>query len=305
MQEDVGAKPKTDADEKKRKAENVAQMGKGRAAKKTGSRFLELKSSIVDRLKTIHQMLEEDANRGKSSVAGGNNPKEIIAAQAELREQIRQAQDEWKELDGLYKNEARKRKSKFTKEELEVQETLVLRLQQEIDKVKELQMKGYARGGGAEDLAAQLNTAALSTLASDEVLGGGGGGGGRGGDRWGGDEPGVSVTDGQRMQLQQLEERDAEFDNQLDEIGEGIQDLAEIAQMQGEEVRRQNVMLENVSNKIDHVHEHVQNVNAKMKDKLDEVGRSTDKLCVDIICIVMAIGFAAVFYQIAKSTGAI
>ena len=28
------------------------------------------------------------------------------------------------------------------------------------------------------------------------------------------------------------------------------------------------------------------NVNAKMKETLDEVGRSSDKLCVDIMCIV-------------------
>ena len=54
------------------------------------------------------------------------------------------------------------------------------------------------------------------------------------------------MTDGQKMQIQALEERDVDFDNQLDQIGEGILDLAEIAEQQGEEVRRQNAMLDNV-----------------------------------------------------------
>jgi hypothetical protein len=49
------------------------------------------------------------------------------------------------------------------------------------------------------------------------------------------------------MQIQELETRDQEFDNQLDQIGEGIMDLAEIAEQQGEEVRRQNVMLDSVT----------------------------------------------------------
>jgi len=37
-----------------------------------------------------------------------------------------------------------------------------------------------------------------------------------------------------------------------------------------------------------------------MKETLEEVGRSSDKLCVDICCIVLAIGFVAAFYRIAQ-----
>ena len=57
---------------------------------------------------------------------------------------------------------------------------------------------------------------------------------------------GVALTDNQRIQIQELEQRDADFDNQLDQIGEGIMDLAEIAEQQGEEVKRQSAMLDNV-----------------------------------------------------------
>ena len=120
IQEQVGVKEKTSAEEKRNRAEQAGQltMGKGKKGKKTGSRFLELKSSIVDRLKTVHGLIEEQSESRRL------NPKEAIAAQAEIRELIRQASDEWGELNEMYKKEARKRKSKFTPEELEVQQAL-------------------------------------------------------------------------------------------------------------------------------------------------------------------------------------
>jgi len=104
----------------------------------------------------------------------------------------------------------------------------------------------------------------------------------------------------QQQQVMQLEDRDQDFDLQLDELGEGIQDLAEIAQQQGEEVGRQNVMLDTVHGKMDKVNERVSKVNDRMKETLEEVGRAGDKIMVDIMCIVLAIGFAAVLYNFAK-----
>ena len=165
IQEDVGAKPKTTDEEKKAKAENPTNMGKTKKAQKRGSRFLELKSSIIERLQRIHELMREETDRNKNSfnVASSNNPKEIIARQAGIREEIRQASDDWKELDGIYKNEAKKRKSKFSQEDLELQHVLVQRLYAQIDSVKESQMKGYAPGAG-EDLAANLNLKALAAL---------------------------------------------------------------------------------------------------------------------------------------------
>ena len=54
-----------------------------------------------------------------------------------------------------------------------------------------------------------------------------------------------------RRQASNKLERDADFDGQLDEFGiEGIQDLAEIAALRREEVKRQPVMLESLNNKM-------------------------------------------------------
>jgi len=267
-----------------------------------GSRFLELKSSIVDKLKLVHGLLQEQADReaGKIRVAGGNNPKEIIAKQAAVREHIRQMQEEWAEMDALYKNEARKKRSKFTQAELEAQQVLLLSLQSEIEKVREIQQRGYVRAAGdAADVVITLNTTTLASLDAADAFSntpqGSAPGWGNGNNN---DEEDVALTSDQRMRIQQLKQRDTEFDQHLDDIGEGIQDLAEIAAMQGEEVKRQNVMLDNLGRRIDNVHEHVTTVNSKMKDTLTEVGRASDKLCVDIICVLFAVGFAAAFYQI-------
>jgi t-SNARE complex subunit (syntaxin) len=124
-----------------------------------------------------------------------------------------------------------------------------------------------------------------------------------GGKSWTAGTSGVAMTGNQQLALQQIRDRDAEFDQDLDEIGEGIQDLHELALRQGEEVKRQNQMLNEVGSKIDNAHEHMVNVNAKMKDTLNEVGRSSDKLCVDIMCIVLGIGLAAVIYKMATGGG--
>lgn len=288
IQEDIGAKPKTSDDAKRAKAQNAAKMGSTKKAEKKGSKFLELKSTIVDRLKTIHQLLK-DTKQLEGAGYGGDNAKDIIKMQAETRENVRQATDEWRELEAIYKKEARKKKSKFTTEELEVQSELVKRLYAEIEKVKDAQMKGYARSR-TPDAAVALNTKALSYNPS----------GGSKKPSWGGAGGGVALTSDQKQQMLQLEERDADFDLQLDEIGEGILDLQEIAQQQGEEVRLQNQMLDKVDKKLDKNLERMSTVNSRMKDTLEEVGRAGDKLMVDIMCIVLAIGFGAVIWNFLK-----
>ena len=168
IQEQVGAVEKTSSDDKKARAAAAGQqlqMGTGKKAQRKGSRFLELKSSIVARLKTVHKIQDEQMNSNRT------NPKEAIAAQAEIRELIRQSSDEWSELNELYKRESRKKKSKFTPEELEVQNTLVVQLSKEIEKVREAQLQGYMNRSGLDE-GIQFNLGALAALDSMDMGGG-------------------------------------------------------------------------------------------------------------------------------------
>ena len=105
------------------------------------------------------------------------------------------------------------------------------------------------------------------------------------------------MTDSQAQQLSIIQSKDEEFDIQLETIGEGLQDLSEIAKMQNEEVRRQNAMLETVGSKIIEANDHITNVNQRMKETLAEV-RGADKICVDIMCVVLIIGLSAVLYKL-------
>ena len=101
----------------------------------------------------------------------------------------------------------------------------------------------------------------------------------------------------QKQMIQVIEQRDAEFDLELDEIGDGIKDLAEIAAAQGEEVTRQGQLLNKVGGNIDNNLANMEKVNGRMKETLEEVARSSDKMMVDIMCIVLMIGFGAVIYK--------
>jgi t-SNARE complex subunit (syntaxin) len=119
----------------------------------------------------------------------------------------------------------------------------------------------------------------------------------KGKNSWDGPGGGVALTGDQQQQILEIEQRDADFDLQLDELGEGIQDLAEIAQAQGEEVALQSKMLDQAETKIDRNLNRMEKVNGRMKETLEEVGRASDKLMVDIICIALMLGMGAVVYN--------
>ena len=54
---------------------------------------------------------------------------------------IRMLTEEWRELDGIYRVEARKKRSKFTADELKNQAHTVMTLSNEITRVKEIQRR--------------------------------------------------------------------------------------------------------------------------------------------------------------------
>ena len=109
------------------------------------------------------------------------------------------------------------------------------------------------------------------------------------------------MTGNQRLALHQIRECDAEFDQDLDEIDLGVQDLHELALRQGEEGRRQKQMLNEVGSKIEKDQELMGKDDEKMNDTLIKVRRSWDKLCVDIMCIVIFVCLVAVIYKTVRS----
>jgi hypothetical protein len=57
-----------------------------------------------------------------------------------------------------------------------------------------------------------------------------------------------------------------------------VDDLHELAKVANEEIKLQSKMLDTLEAKIDDVHDHVTNVNAKLKTTLEDA-RKSDKIC--------------------------
>ena len=129
--------------------------------------------------------------------------------------------------------------------------------------------------------------------------GGGGGGGGGGSSTWAGGNGGGrnnDMTQDHRRDLQRLKERDALIDIEIVNIGKGVDELRDLALAANEEVKLQNKMLDVLETKIDDVHEHVTNVNAKLKTTLEEA-RKSDKVCIKIICFCKSGGAFIINYS--------
>ena len=251
-------------------------------------RFLDLKEAMMESLKDIRRMAAEGAENPTA------NPKEQIALDARIKRSLRGLTEDWHDLDGLVQAELRKRKSKFDADELATREELVLRLLREIDDVKAAHRAGYgdrSRGSAPVDRGLVSKEDCELFRPAEPVAGGQTGGAARPREQ-------EAITEEQQQQLQAIKERDRGFDDQIGEIGRGIETLADIANAQNEEVKKQSVMLEDLAARMDNVHDHVTNVNMKMKTTLDEVGRSSDKLCVDVMCLLFLIGMIVVMYQL-------
>ena len=105
------------------------------------------------------------------------------------------------------------------------------------------------------------------------------------------------ISDGQRMQLKVIRDRDAAIDEEIAKLGEGVEELREIALAQNEQVKTQNIMLTDLEIKVDAVHDKVFHVNQRLKNTLEEV-RSSDKICLDILCILILIGMIVVVVKV-------
>ena len=62
-------------------------------------------------------------------------------------------------------------------------------------------------------------------------------------------------------------------------------------------------MLDTLEEKVDDVHEHLTNVNIKLKNTLEEA-RKSDKICCDILCLLLLIGMIAVVVELSKQKAA-
>jgi hypothetical protein len=235
-------------------------------------RFVKLEGIIVDRLKKIHSLINKEAQWKRSSldcsIVGGTNRKDAIQRRANIREEMRQLEYGWEELNILYMTEARKRKSKFTQEQLDTQQNSVQKLYLEVEKLKEKYTK-YSieteRRTGNNSAVAKINAQVLTIAGFDTTNDPSTSSRGA---IWPSSRGGVEMTQQQAQRLEQINKCDEELNIALDRIAEAIDDLNDIAMMQQEEIKKQNTVLSHVSGKIGKTYDHTVTVNTKMNTLL-------------------------------------
>jgi len=247
-------------------------------------RFLDLRNQMRERVAEIYDTLSAVQQMEKSP---GANPKGIIEGNSKVRTELKTLTENWAELDALYKAEAKKKRSKYSKESMQERQQVLTDTRLEIEKIREMQRKGYNKN---------YSSVQLMRMEDSEMFRGGAGGGGGGGGAAGGGRNNDMTSD-HKAQLQALKQRDQAIDQQVVEIGKGVDVLLDLARSMGEEVKIQSKMLDSLEQNIDDVKDHVTTINAKLKNTLDEA-RKSDKICVDIFCILLMVGMIIILYRL-------
>ena len=104
----------------------------------------------------------------------------------------------------------------------------------------------------------------------------------------------------EKAKMQEWEEEKARQDQDLDEIGNVVDQLREQSKLASENIDRTNKKVKQVTKKTVQTTKKVNQQNKKLKDLVKKL-RSGDKLCIDIVLILIVLGLIAVLYNIIKS----
>ena len=86
-------------------------------------------------------------------------------------------------------------------------------------------------------------------------------------------------------------------DEDLDEIGDIVSQIKHEAKLAGENIKSTHDTIKRVDQKTLQTTKHVNQQNKKLKDLIQKL-RSGDKLCLDIILILLGLGLVAVLYNL-------
>jgi len=104
----------------------------------------------------------------------------------------------------------------------------------------------------------------------------------------------------EKAKMQEWEEEKKRQDQDLEEIGGVVNQLAEQSKLASENIDRTNKKVKQVTKKTVQTTKKVNQQNKKLKDLIKKL-RSGDKICIDIVLILIGLGLVAVLYNIIKS----
>ena len=104
----------------------------------------------------------------------------------------------------------------------------------------------------------------------------------------------------EKAKMQEWKEELARQDEDLDEISGVVKELKEQSKLAGENIEKTHKQVKKVTKATVQTTKRVNQQNKKLKDLISKL-RSGDKLCVDIILILVGLGLVAVLYNIISS----
>ena len=275
---------------KKDKKSDGKKGGRGEKVDK----FTTLKDSLYVELKSAHILLST-----KPTDARDRMKKNI-----EIQKAVTEMKKQESEMKKIHSGVLRQRASRMKDEEKRNRSAFLNTIAKEIAEIEKKQRENTV-GKIDDDLEFDDGFGESNIIVSfkDEdgssgqgiVLGGGFGAN----DDPNAEEEALSKED--QLRLQQVRKRDEEMDRKyLDAIEQGLDTLQAKILLQNDELTKQSIMIDSMGEGIDKVQDHLESVNTKMKKVLQESARSTDKLCMDIICIVILLTLVGIIYTMLK-----
>ena len=266
----------------------AVETGEGtstKASAKGGDEFKRLKAKISVNVKEIRTNLKSRDELLSKSQQG---TKAQVQMSHTIRKQLQEAREDANKLLTLQRKEATKAKGKPNEQVEERQEVveLVFKHLEELDvlekkrftaKDSEARVELFSAGGrGALGGGVTLTCGALVSSS--------GAGSSSRQKNYGTELP--DIDNETREGLQLLEMKNAQIDQQLDVVAEGVKDLKSIALTMRDEVKVQGAMVDEITNKVDSAQSHLNTINKKMKKTLAST-RSADRFILDFILLVV------------------
>ena len=104
----------------------------------------------------------------------------------------------------------------------------------------------------------------------------------------------------EKAKMEEWKEEVRRQDEDLEDIHNVVKQIKEEARMASENIERTNKNVKKLTKSTEQVTKRVNTQNKKLKDLISKL-RSGDKLCMDIILILVALGLVAVLYNLIKS----
>ena len=104
----------------------------------------------------------------------------------------------------------------------------------------------------------------------------------------------------EKAKMQEWKDEVKRQDEELDEVHDVVKQIKEEARIASENIDKTNKNVKKLSKSTDQVTKRVNTQNKKLKDLIGKL-RSGDKLCMDIVLILVALGLVAVLYNLIKS----